>query len=203
MHDQARNFTLFCKKLFPQSFVGKTVLDVGSGDINGNNRFLFEDCSYEGNDVYEAKNVTLVSKTSALPFANESFDTIISTECFEHDPEWKESLQKIASMLKPGGLFCFTCASTARREHGTRRMNPGDSYGVIGQVDGWMDHYKNLTIDDVREAIDLDATFAVWDAYYSPENFDLYFYGVKHGQTLPPFTDPPLYREASSTRVKS
>ena len=27
----------------------KKVLNVGSGDINGNNRFLFEDCEYDGN----------------------------------------------------------------------------------------------------------------------------------------------------------
>lgn len=45
-----------------------------------------------------------------------TFDTIISTECFEHDPEYSESLNKIYKMLKPDGLFCFTCASTNRME---------------------------------------------------------------------------------------
>ena len=30
-----------------------------------------------------------------IPFENNLFDTIISTECFEHDPEWEQSLKKI------------------------------------------------------------------------------------------------------------
>jgi SAM-dependent methyltransferase len=199
MHIQAKRFTLFCKSLYPDHFVGKRVLDVGSGDINGNNRELFEGCTYDGNDVYAAKNVTIVSKTSALPFEPETFDTIVSTECFEHDPEWDKSLQTIVKLLKPGGLFFFTCASTGRHEHGTRRSSPSDSYGVIGKVEGWMDHYKNLTISDVRQAIDLDGTFGVWDAYYSPENLDLYFYGIKGG----PRSEPPLYTESRSVRVKA
>ena len=42
MHVQARDFTLFVKNILTSFFVNKRVLDVGSGDINGNNRFLFE-----------------------------------------------------------------------------------------------------------------------------------------------------------------
>ena len=60
MHIEARNFTIFVQNTFPFFFKNKRVLDVGSGDINGNNRFLFENCSYEGNDVYNAPNVTVV-----------------------------------------------------------------------------------------------------------------------------------------------
>lgn len=85
--------------------------------------FLFDECQYEGNDVIQAPNVTIVSKTGALPFADNTFDTIISTECFEHDPEYIASWKKAYAMLKPGGLFCFTCASTNRAEHGTRRLS--------------------------------------------------------------------------------
>ena len=43
MHEQARKFTLVVKEKFPEYFSNKNVLDVGSGDINGNNRFLFTD----------------------------------------------------------------------------------------------------------------------------------------------------------------
>ena len=85
MHLEARYFTLFVKRILNDFFIGKVVLDVGSGDINGNNRFLFENCNYEGNDVVQAPNVTIVSKTKDLQFEDNSFDTIISTECFEHD----------------------------------------------------------------------------------------------------------------------
>ena len=201
MHEQAHRFMLFCKSIFPAQFVEKLVLDVGSGDINGNNRSLFDRAHYHGNDAYAAKNVTIVSKTSALTFEDGTFDTIVSTECFEHDPEWKESFQSIVRMLKPGGLFCFTCASTGRGEHGTRRTTPQDSYGTIGNVDGWTDYYKNITIDDVRSAIELDSIFVVWDAYYNLVTKDLYFYGVRRGGSQPP-PNLPLYNDIGCSQVK-
>jgi SAM-dependent methyltransferase len=185
MHQEAKNFTLFVKSLFPEFFAGKMVLDVGSGDINGNNRFLFDDrCSYIGNDVSAGRNVTIVSKTSALPFQDGTFDTICSTECFEHDPEWEQSLQKIVKMLKPGGLFFFTCASTGRGEHGTRRTTPENSFGSGVAV--WQDHYRNMDTADLRRAIPLEETFSQFAAYYSTGNVnpgicDLYFWGVKRG----------------------
>jgi len=186
MHDQAKAFTQFVAATLPDSFSGKTVLDVGSGDINGNNRFLFKDCDYTGNDVYIAPNATIVCKTGALPMGENTFDTIVSTECFEHDPEYAESFRKIVYMLKPGGLFLFTCASTGRHEHGTRRTSPGDSYGTIGNVSGWTDYYKNLTIDDLDTAVGLDATFSSYASYYNTSPCDLYFWGVKASELPPP-----------------
>ena len=68
MHKEATHFVNFVKNILKYYFVDKNVLDVGSGDINGNNRYLFENCSYNGNDVIEAPNVTIVSKTKDLPF---------------------------------------------------------------------------------------------------------------------------------------
>jgi SAM-dependent methyltransferase len=181
MHGQAANFTIFVKQILGNYFSNKRVLDVGSGDINGNNRFLFTNCEYHGNDVIPANNVTIVSKTKDLPFADNTFDTIVSTECFEHDPEYPESLRKIYSMLKPGGLFFFTCASTGRPEHGTRRSTPMDSYGTIGNISEMSDYYKNLTKEDINEVLPLNDLFYVWDTYYNNESNDLYFLGIKRG----------------------
>lgn len=181
MHPEARNFTVFVKSALPGYFVDKKVLDVGSGDINGNNRFLFDNCTYDGNDVIQANNVTVVSKTKDLPFEDDTFDTIISTECFEHDPEYKESFLKIYRMLKPGGLFCFTCASTGRWEHGTRRTSRNDSYGTVGNLVDMQDYYKNLTEIDLNNVLNLQDTFSVWNTYYNRSSCDLYFVGIKKG----------------------
>lgn len=186
MHGQARDFTVFVKKMLIDFFTNKRVLDVGSGDINGNNRFLFDNCEYDGNDVIQAHNVTIVSKTKDLPFQDNAFDTIISTECFEHDPEYSESFRKIYKMLKPDGLFCFTCASTGRAEHGTRRTSPTDSYGTIGQLEDMSDYYKNLTVEHLNEVLNLKELFSVWDTYYNAESKDLYFVGIKVGTANPP-----------------
>jgi len=179
MHPQARDFTLFVKTILISFFINKTVLDVGSGDINGNNRFLFENCEYTGNDVTQAPNVTIVSKTKDLPYTNDYYDTIVSTECFEHDPEYKDSFLKIYKMLKPGGLFFFTCASTGREEHGTRRCHSNSSYGTIANLEDMCDYYKNLTENDLNDVLDLNNLFSSWDTYYNSISYDLYFIGIK------------------------
>jgi len=180
MHPEANNFIAFVKTILYDYFVNKKVLDVGSGDINGNNRLFFENCDYEGNDVIAANNVTIVSKTKDLPFQDEAFDTIISTECFEHDPEYRESLNKIYKMLKPDGLFAFTCAGFGRPEHGTKRTSPCDSYGTIGELDDMVDYYKNLTISDINEVLKLNDSFLYWESYYNWKSCDLYFVGIKN-----------------------
>ena len=190
MHLEAREFTIFVKKHLSDFFVNKRVLDVGSGDINGNNRFLFENCDYNGNDVILAKNVTIVSRTKDLPFEENSFDTILSTECFEHDPEYKHSFLKIYSMLKPDGLFAFTCASTGRAEHGTRRTTPNVSYGSIGKLDDMIDYYKNLTVYELNYVLNLNELFSNWEAYYHTTANDLYFVGIKKGTS---FINLPKY----------
>jgi SAM-dependent methyltransferase len=183
MHHQARHFTLFVKHIFPNYFENKKVLDVGSGDINGNNSFLFKNCEYIGNDVVKAKNVNIVCKTKDLPFKKETFDTIISTECFEHDPEFKQSLVKIYELLKPDGLFLFTCASSGRLEHGTKQCSPWNSYGAIANIENMSTHYKNITEKDLNEIYDLNLLFSNWDTYYNSESKDLYFLGIKKGKT--------------------
>jgi SAM-dependent methyltransferase len=200
MHPEARHFTVFVKSILPSYFQNLRALDVGSGDINGNNRFLFENCEYHGNDVIAAKNVTIVSKTKDLPFEDNSFDTIVSTECFEHDPEYKQSFLKIYSMLKPGGLFCFTCASTGRAEHGTRLSLPTDSYGTIGNIADMIDHYKNLTVQDLNEVLPLNESFSVWDSYYNSNTRDLYFLGIKNGDKK---ISLPLYQTVCITRTST
>jgi ubiquinone/menaquinone biosynthesis C-methylase UbiE len=118
-----------------------------------------------------------------LPFDDLTFDTIISTECFEHDPEYEESLRKIYRMLKPQGLFCFTCASTDRNEHGTRRTTYFDSYGTIGGLEDMADYYKNLTEKELNQVLCLKQLFSVYNTYYNTSSKDLYFVGIKIGFT--------------------
>lgn len=178
MHDEARRFTLYVKEKFPQFFRNyRFVLDVGSADINGNNSHLFSNCIYLTNDVVPARNVTVVSETKNLPFSDASFDTIVSTECFEHDMYYEESFKKIVHLLKPGGLFLFTCASTGRAEHGTLRTSPSESMTTkYTSVPEWANYYKNLTEDDF-----CTDSFEKYCFYTNTKSKDLYFWGIKRG----------------------
>ena len=175
MHDQQVNFCKSVKNRFPSHFHKKRVLDIGSGDINGTNNFLFTDCCIIRNDVLPGPNVDVACFAHDLPFVDNSFDTIISTECFEHDKFYDKTLKTIVRLLKPGGLFLFTCASTGREEHGTKRTSPTQS--LTSNIDELSDYYKNLTEADIREVIDIDNIFHDYEFQYVPG--DLYFYGLK------------------------
>ena len=183
MHKEAVHFIKFVASTFINYFFDKIVLDVGGGDINGNNRNIFTNCTYICNDVCPSENVNCVSRTKDVPFEDYYFDTIVSTECFEHDPEYTESFLKIYNILKPGGLFAFTCASTDRKEHGTRNSKPHQSYGTISDIEDMRDYYKNLTVIELNEVLPLNDLFIIWKSYYNHFSKDLYFVGIKKGET--------------------
>lgn len=185
-HIEQRNFCLKVKEKFPDFFKGKKVLDIGSLDINGSNRDLFENCNYLGLDVGEGKNVDIVSVGHLFDGPDNYFDTIISTEVFEHDMFYEETIKNIMRMLKPGGLFLFTCAAPGRPEHGTRRCGENCAPLLIQISEEWADYYKNLDENDIRKICGFNETFP--DCYFEFKNkdieipADLYFYGIKGGE---------------------
>ncbi|NBU15967.1 MAG: class I SAM-dependent methyltransferase [Actinobacteria bacterium] len=194
MHPEARHFLDYCKAVFAAWYEGTTVLDVGSGDINGNNRHYFARGTYVGCDIAEGPNVDVVCPCHLLPFGPGSFDVIISTECLEHDMHYPKTLAKIVDLLRPGGLFVMTCASTGRAEHGTMRCHSTESF-TTRLSDEWRDYYRNLTAQDVRDVMDVGAgVFAYHRFYYNARSHDLYFVGVKAGAPeWATSADPPQY----------
>lgn len=171
-HREQQDYCKMIKSLVPWYFNEKKVLDCGSLDINGSNRYLFEDCDYIGVDLGPGKNVDIISPIHELEFEADSFDTIISTECFEHDVHYPESLKNIVRMLRGGGLFLFTCATTGRREHGTSRTTPMDAPFTN-------DYYQNLTEADIRAVLDLDNVFDSYKFSTVDTTHDLQFWGIK------------------------
>jgi SAM-dependent methyltransferase len=172
----------FCRSVkgrFPDYFRRQRVLDVGALDLNGNNKILFEGCAYTGIDIGEGPNVDVVSVAHEYPAPSESFDVIISTECLEHDRHYPETLRNIVRMLRPGGLFLFTCATTGRSEHGTVRSDQGCNSPLTIRVPGWENYYKNIAETDVREAIPVDEIFEPYQFVVNEPACDLYFWGFK------------------------
>ncbi len=168
----------YCSRIrdkFPERFNNAFVLDIGSLDINGNNRYLFTNPTYIGIDIGEGNNVDFVCKgheyKSSMPF-----DVIVSTECFEHDQHWKETLQNAFNLLAPDGLLLFTCATTGRAEHGTTRS--GTAWASPFSHVEFNEYYKNLTVEDIRSALDL-TLFKDYEFEINTDSHDLYFYGIK------------------------
>ena len=189
---------IYCKKIkakFPNKFKKIKVLDIGAFDVNGNEEFLFDDCEFIGLDIGPGDGVDVVCPAQDYDAPDETFDTIISCECWEHNPFYKESIQNAVRMLKTGGLFLFTCATTGRPVHGTKTQDAIDKsrhktaqgnvfkeWKTMPNVfrQGWdNEYYRNVTEEDVRDAIDVDKLFDEYKFEVETNHCDLYFYGIK------------------------
>jgi SAM-dependent methyltransferase len=169
-HPQQVEFCKYVKTIHPEKFIGVDVLDIGSLDINGNNRYLFENYTYTGIDIGEGKNVDIVCGGHTYS-SEKQYDVIISTECLEHDAFYKETLGNAFSLLKKGGLLLFTAAGHGRPEHGTSRSDPNSSPYTN-------EYYRNIRIKDIVEIFDIEELFYPFTITYGGAN-DIYFYGIK------------------------
>ncbi len=167
-HQSQLDFVRGLTQKFPIFFSGQKVLEIGSLDINGSIRQFFDAAQYVGVDLGEGKGVDLVAKGEELDFPDNSFDVVASCECFEHNPEWVATFNNMVRMASK--FVFFTCATTGRPEHGTRRTSPSDA-PFCG------DYYRNLTEQDIRENCDL-SKFETFEFSTNSNPADLYFWGV-------------------------
>ncbi|MGB5440950.1 MAG: methyltransferase domain-containing protein [Gammaproteobacteria bacterium] len=126
MHQSAfNNGVIFINKYLSSESKLK-VLDVGSYDVNGTLKPLFdrEGWSYTGMDVEQGPNVDVVLEDrNRFPFDDESFDAIVSTSCFEHDEAFWLTFAEIVRTLKTGGYIYLNAPST-----GPYHGFPGDCW---------------------------------------------------------------------------
>jgi SAM-dependent methyltransferase len=184
MHNEVQEFVIGKKILSPQYFNNAEVLEIGSRSVEGQPtiRTHFNNCNYTGVDISEGLNVDIVSKGHEF-IGDRLFDTVISCECFEHDPFYERTIMNMIHNLKHNGLLIFTCASTDRPEHGTRKSHPGSSIEGIHpenfEYDIFQDYYKNLIADDFKNIPGFNKHM-VGQYWVSNEGSkDLYFYGYK------------------------
>jgi len=168
MHKQVKQFCESIKHRFPGFFSDKMVLDCGSLDINGNNRYLFDRCNYTGIDIASGKNVDIVTPVHLFK-PNQLYDVVISTEMFEHDVYYLKSLRNMFNLTSRGGLLLITSAGVNRPEHGTFQHHPGDSPFTPH-------YYRNVTAEMLLQALNLDL-FSWYELSYL--NTDIRFAGIK------------------------
>lgn len=159
------------KAIHPELFDGVSVLEIGSLNINGTIRDLFNAKQYIGVDLSEGQGVDIVGEGQSLTYDTNSFDVAVSAECFEHNPYWWETFENMHRMASKAVMF--TCAGEGRPEHGTTRTSPQDSPFTLH----W-DYYRNLTADDFPTH-KLRKMFKTYDFEYNPVAKDLYFIGIK------------------------
>tara|TARA_Y100000389_G_scaffold65314_1_gene61375 strand:+ start:591 stop:1184 length:594 start_codon:yes stop_codon:yes gene_type:complete len=194
-HKEQRSFLDKTKLKFPNAFKNCKVLDIGSFDVNGNEKPWFDDCDFIGLDLLPGPGVDIACAANEYDAPAESFDTIISCECWEHNPFYKESIINAIRMLKPGGYFIWSCATTGRPVHGTASQDLIDKLkGETAQgnkIINWKtmpnvekkdwdnEYYKNITEEDIRSFCDVDSIFSSYKFEVEENHCDLMFWGVK------------------------
>lgn len=176
MHFEQNYYVSIIKKLFPEGFAEVDVLEVGSYDVNGSIREFFENCEYTGLDLMAGPGVDVVVSSGHEFKTYKRFETVLSCECFEHNPYYFETFENMVSLACAGGLVIFTCATEGRPEHGTSRTSPDQSPGTVSA--GW-EYYQNLTEKNFSE-FDFQKKFAGYRFMSNPGSQDLYFVGVKY-----------------------
>jgi hypothetical protein len=165
-HLEQQHFCRRMKAIFPHYFKDVRVLDVGSADICGNNKYLFPTCEYTGLDLWPGPNVDIVCPGHLF---SGLFGLVISTNCLEHDECWEKTVANMVKMTHPLGMLIIQCASTGYPEHGTTRTSPHASPATT-------DYYRNLTYSDIEPYVGNMAFKMHW---YNPISHDLYFIGFK------------------------
>lgn len=163
------------------------ILEIGSYDVNGSVRGLFAKSSaYIGVDLVDGPGVDVVVIPGELPRSLGQFDVILCSEVFEHDAEWKLTLQSAANRLAAGGVLITSCAATGRPEHGTPSTDPTQSPGTSGQ-DDW--HYANLTRKEVEKQL-INVGLTTLFVWFNRMSSDLYTISKK---IEPELNDPQLF----------
>lgn len=110
--------------------VGKMrVLEVGSMNVNGSVRPHVESLEpreYVGVDIGPGAGVDRVVSAHGLleAFGAEAFDVVISTEMLEHVQDWRDAVNQMKLVLRPGGLLVIT----TRRPGFPRHSYPHDHW---------------------------------------------------------------------------
>jgi hypothetical protein len=159
MHIEAYDFVRrTLKHLQPR----KSVLEIGSKNVNGSCRDLFTaEILYFGIDIIPGNGVDLIADGATWrPQDGKKFDTVISTECLEHTSYGKEICQTAFDILEDDGVFILTAATLGRQPHGADGyvLKQNEYYQNVHPniLKDWMSVFKKTTIE-IRDGQDIYA----------------------------------------------
>ena len=129
-----------------------SVLDVGSCDVNGTYRTIFDSDAfdYRGLDIESGVGVDIVAenpyKWDMIP--SDSFDAVISGQTLEHVEFFWFTLAEMARVLRPGGLMCVIVPRNL-----VRHRHPVDTYRY--DVDGMVAMGRYVDFEIVHASMNL------------------------------------------------
>lgn len=93
------------------------ICDIGSFDINGSFKPIFEKHNYIGLDIVNGNNVDIVSELYKYPFKDNTFDVIISGSTVEHVEDIFLWIEEIERITKSHGFVCIVAPTQFKIEH--------------------------------------------------------------------------------------
>ena len=113
------------------------VLEVGSCNVNGIVRDLFDDGQYLGVDRWAGGNVDVVANANDMPeMYAEYFDWVLCNSMLEHDRYFWKTMAEMQRVLRPGGVLIIGVPTLGYGHHGT----PGEEKDPDGP--GIFDYYR-------------------------------------------------------------
>jgi len=97
-------------------YIRGKVLDVGAGNYSRYINF-FDYREYIKMDVEKGENVDVVGRAEDIPFKDETFDSVVCTQVFEHLTEPFKAAKEIYRVLKKKG-HCLISAPQVNEIHG-------------------------------------------------------------------------------------
>lgn len=118
------------------------VYEVGSLNINGGVRHLFDGAVYHGIDRVPGRGVDAVADgaTYEPPFAP---DCVVCCEVLEHAPDPAGIVRQLGRVLAVGGTLIVTCAGPGRAPHSAvdgGRLPKGEHYANVqpSALEAWL-----------------------------------------------------------------
>lgn len=129
----------------------KSVLEIGSKDVNGSIRPLFDKVTnYVGIDLVEGRSVDIVADAATFRI-DAQFDTVVCMEVLEHTDKGREICRTAHHHLLPNGIFLVTAATGIRAPHSAidgQELREGEYYQNVKYSDlsFWLSDFKRRRI---------------------------------------------------------
>ena len=111
MHESSLNRMKWFRDNYLQENKCSKILDVGSYDVNGSYKHLFEKEGYiyKGLDMEAGPNVDLVPKNAYIweEIENDAYDVVISGQALEHIEFFWITIEEMVRVTKENGLICI------------------------------------------------------------------------------------------------
>ena len=117
-------------------------MDVGCRDRPYEQLFAGRAARYVGVDVVEGEKVDVVAPADALPFSDEQFDCLLSTQTLQYVPRPLDALEEFRRVLKPNGTLFLSTHGVGFTDRAIRDYWRWTEHGLrslFQQTSGWGD----------------------------------------------------------------